>query len=286
MHYFTHYGDNLIGNLILGAHMGQQASERQYRAVNREHYPEIARKINTLPDHLGSSVAGEQPKFTIFNGQEHLIIKYSPQIQEDNPVATRHPDLMVCEHLALESLRAHGIVASESVLYIDDRFYLEMRRFDRIGSNGRRGMASLKSIDAEYTGKNQDWPEIAKALLDEKLISQDDFFIVETTYAFGRYIANTDMHNGNFSFFIEDLSLAGVTPIYDMLPMAYMPVQGELRNPNIEAPRFINVSREANQKARDMAVVFWNRVVEHSQISEHLKSVTKRFHDSLIKTTK
>lgn len=285
LHYLTHYGKDLTGNLILSQPMAIKAGELQYPITTRADYSQITSDINKAPENLGSSVAGKQPKFTAYNGSEHIIVKYSPLMAEDNPVATRHRDLLICEHLALSSLTQSGVKASETYLHQDDRIYLEIKRFDRIGAHGREGIVSLRTIDAEYVGKNSNWPDIAISLLTQGLISQEDYFNVEVAYTFGRYIANSDMHNGNFSFFIKDLTLKGTTPIYDMLPMAFMPVQGELRNPDIVLPRFIGTSEEAQVKAKDIAIQFWMSVMEHPLISNEFKTQTQTLYESLVKGT-
>lgn len=277
LHYLTHYGEDLAGNLVLGNAMAEKAANKNYPIISRENYSHIASSINQSPQNLGSSIAGEQPKFTLYNGQDHLIIKYSPPISQDNPVATRHRDLIICEHLALQALDAENIKSSITHLHVDDRIYLEIKRFDRIGLHGRKGIVSLKYIDAEYTGLNQSWPEIARALLNKKLITEETLLIVETTYAFGKYIANTDMHNGNFALFISNLQITTPTPIYDMLPMAYMPVQGELSNPELKAPRFIQVSNKANQNALKIAKTFWSTVIDHPSISQDFKKIIKPY---------
>ncbi|MGE4500905.1 MAG: HipA domain-containing protein [Hydrogenovibrio sp.] len=281
-HYMQHYGEDLVGNWVLGSQMAQLASMKTYPVLKRENYPGIAGAINRSPDNMGSSVAGEQPKFTLYDGSHHLIVKYSPRFSEDNPVATRHRDLMVCEHLALNTLRANGVNASETALYQDDRLYLEVKRFDRNGLYGRKGLASLKVIDAEYVGINGTWPQIAQALWRQKILTEKDVYDVEVAYAFGRYIANADMHNGNFSFFMEGLELMGVTPVYDMLPMAYMPVQGELRNPELTAPRFIDVSNEARQLALSLAAVFWEQVLSDDLVSSAFKNLVRPFVASVL----
>lgn len=282
LHYMENYGDDLAGNLVLGSRMAEQASAKEYLNKGRADYATITGSINKVPENMGSSIAGEQPKFTLYNGKDHLIVKYSPLLSESNPVATRHRDLMVCEHLALEVLRSNGMDGSETDLHISDRVYLEVKRFDRIGLHGRRGMVSLKYIDAEYSGLNSTWPEIAQNLFRQDVISEKDIDDIEVAYAFGKYIANSDMHNGNFSFFMEGLTLSGATPIYDMLPMAFMPVQGELRSPELIAPKFINVSNEARTKALSMAIQFWSRVVEHDLISQDFKETITPFFESLV----
>ncbi len=281
-HYITHYGEDLTGSLVLGSRMAQLASTKTYPVVGREDYSGIAGAINRSPDNMGSSIAGEQPKFTLYDGSHHLIVKYSPSFSEDNPVATRHRDLMVCEHLALKTLRANGVKASEAALYQDDRLYLEVKRFDRNGLYGRKGLASLKVIDAVYAGVNGAWPQIAQALLRQKILTEKDVYDVEVAYAFGRYIANSDMHNGNFSFFMEGLELMGATPVYDMLPMAYMPVQGELRNPELTALRFIDVSNEARQLALSLAAVFWEQVLSDDLVSSAFKNLVRPFVASVL----
>jgi len=281
IHYLTYHGDDLTGNLVLGNRMAEQVSIKDYPTVKREDYPDIAGSINRTPRNMGSSMAGEQPKFTLYNGEEHLIVKYSPRLSEDNPVAIRHRDLMICEYLALETLRDSDIPASEAYLHQDDRFYLEIKRFDRIGLHGRKGIASIKYIDAEFTGVNGSWIEIAQALFRKGIITQQNVDDIEFAHTFGKYIANTDMHNGNFSFFMEDLSLADTTPVYDMLPMAYMPVQGELRNPDLKRPRFIEASTPSKALALNKAIDFWSKVADHDLISDDFKNIANRFYHSL-----
>lgn len=277
LHYLTHYGQDLPGNFILGSEMATKTANQSYKSTGRDSYPEITRSINRSPDNLGSSVAGEQPKFTVFNGEElgHLIVKYSPLTSEDNPVAIRHRDLMVCEHLALEALLKNGIKASQSNLYVDDRYYLEVSRFDRVGVYGRKGIVSLKMIDAEYAGVNSSWNDISRKLLSNGTISDSDFNSIEIAYAFGLYIANTDMHNGNFSFFMSGTEIDGTTPIYDMLPMAFIPKQGEIVSRDIVIPRYVNVSSESNDIALEAALTFWQSVMEHDLISNDFKKQSK-----------
>ncbi len=271
LHYLIHYGYDLPGNLVLGNRMAEKAASLIYNHIERMEYPSIASDINRAPDRIGSSVGGEQPKFTVFNGQHHLIVKYSPLISEDNPVATRHRDLILCEHLALKALQKNGIKAANSTLHYNDRIYLEIERFDREGVHGRRGITSLRMLDAEFVGQNGSWPEISKALWSQGMITEDSHREVEVAYAFGRYIANTDMHLGNFSFYLEGVTPGKPTPIYDMLPMAFMPKQGELIKRDFAIPRFINVAPESALKAQSAALDFWQSVTVHPGISEDFK---------------
>ncbi|MBO1927038.1 HipA domain-containing protein [Thiomicrorhabdus sp. 6S2-11] len=273
VHYLTHYGADLTGNLVLGNQMAERVSELNFAQISRIDYSQITAQIKASPQVFGSSIAGEQPKFTVYNDAHHLIVKYSPLLSEKNPVAQRHRDLLICEHLALESLREAGIPAAKSSLFMDDRVYLEIARFDRIGEFGRKGMVSLRALDAEYVGKNSNWVEIAQSLLSQKIISQQSFEQVEIAYAFGQLIANTDMHLGNFSFYMDGINIGEATPIYDMLPMAYMPRQGELMNPEWQTPRFIPVSENARNIAQEIAERFWESVGKQSDISDEFKEL-------------
>nr|WP_279576227.1 HipA domain-containing protein [Thiomicrorhabdus marina] len=253
--------------------MAERVSELNFAQISRIDYSQITAQIKASPQVFGSSIAGEQPKFTVYNDAHHLIVKYSPLLSEKNPVAQRHRDLLICEHLALESLREAGIPAAKSSLFMDDRVYLEIARFDRIGEFGRKGMVSLRALDAEYVGKNSNWVEIAQSLLSQKIISQQSFEQVEIAYAFGQLIANTDMHLGNFSFYMDGINIGEATPIYDMLPMAYMPRQGELMNPEWQTPRFIPVSENARNIAQEIAERFWESVGKQSDISDEFKEL-------------
>lgn len=186
--YLTGYGADLTGNFVLGNRMAEQASALSFTKISRADYSQITVQIKSSPQVFGSSIAGEQPKFTAYNESHHLIVKYSPLLSEQNPVAQRHRDLMIGEHLALESLREAGIAAAKSHLVNSDRLYLEIERFDRIGEFGRKGMVSLRAFDAEYVGKNTSWVEIAQSLLSQQIISQQSFEQVEIAYAFEQFI--------------------------------------------------------------------------------------------------
>ena len=60
-----------------------------------------------------------------------MIVKFSPLAAELGGM--RIADLLVCEHLALETLRAAGLPASETrIVCLGGRTFLEVTRFDRI----------------------------------------------------------------------------------------------------------------------------------------------------------
>ena len=146
-------GEDLPGDLVVG-----DESARRYYAWRAADLEAIARDARPkryaalAEDALrsvvpGPTVSGEQPKFgTVVateNGPQHVLVKFSPA--EYSPAARRWCDLLVCEHLALETLRAHGVpaVASE-IVEGGSRVFLETVRFDRVGTYGRRTAAATQ----------------------------------------------------------------------------------------------------------------------------------------------
>jgi hypothetical protein len=191
----------------------------------------------------GSSAGGEQPKFTAFvgtaSGPAHVIVKFS--LPEANPLTERWRDLLLAEHLALQTLHAAGLAAARSEL-IDHgtQRFLQIERFDRTGALGRRALHSLGSLDDEFTGdRSAPWPVAVQRLVQQRLVEPQALPAVQQLYAFGVLIANTDMHMGNLSFFSAAGRACSLAPAYDMLPMALAPTAaGALRDalPPLQLP--------------------------------------------------
>lgn len=270
-YFFENYGVDLSGNLLLSQKIALKVSAEQSCVIDESNYDQIAKEIlHTSTGH--SSVAGEQPKFACFDGKKHLIVKYSPLLSSDNSVAERIRDLLICEHLALKILSENGVLAASSEMVFSKRAYLKVERFDRVGEFGRKGLVSLRSLVMEYVGKQGNWVEVAKCLLAQKIITVSDLAHIEVLYAFGLMIGNTDMHNGNLSFYFEGYAVTGLAPAYDMLPMTFMPKQGEIIDLDYSIPRFIPVSIQNMDKAKQLSKQFWQSVHKHKVISENFKS--------------
>ncbi len=181
----------------------------------------------------GSSAAGEQPKLLTMHegtdGAEELVVKYSPPLATE--LGRRVGDLLVCEHIAGEVINAHrpGWAAASTVHEHGGRVWLFSRRFDRTVEGGRVGCVSLEAVDGEFTEvEPRRWSVEARALQAEGMLTAEEVERVEWPEAFGRGIGNTDMHFGNLALGLEGVEVPGVMPIYDMLPMAWMPRHGEL----------------------------------------------------------
>lgn len=281
--YFVRCGWDLIGNFIIGEGSYESFLANRIKRLdvvpenNREkRYPEIADLVLStgIP---GSSAAGEQPKFLSIRetkkGLMPVMVKFSPPIAD--AISRRIADLLVCEHIAHDVLRQYGKRAPRScLLYGGGRLFLEMERFDRNISEGRRGVVSLRALDLEFVGKLHFWAETAELLFHQKKIGREAYRDIVWLDTFGRLIGNTDRHFGNISFFCEGEKIIGLAPAYDMLPMMYAPHQNQLvaRIFDPTPPKIFEtvVWDDTLIAARD----FWARVQCHSQISEEFKSLT------------
>ncbi|HEY8242501.1 MAG TPA: hypothetical protein VII68_03505, partial [Casimicrobiaceae bacterium] len=191
-------GEDLPGDLVVG-----DESARRYYAwragdvdvVERDARPQ--RYVALAADAIrgvvpGPTVSGEQPKFGAViaadAGTQHVLVKFSPS--EYSPAARRWCDLLVGEHLALETLRSHGVPAvTSTIVEGGSRVFLETSRFDRVGLFGRRAVAPIEPR-----------PEI---------------------HAFGRFIDDTGVKPGAMAY---GMSPMGYAPIgADVPARAYAP---------------------------------------------------------------
>jgi len=222
--YLVNEGYDLPGNLTLGQ---PRLIDEPIVKFTRSDYPKLAENI--LSGGLaGSSAGGEQPKFAVYNSEieAHVIVKFSPA--GNDPISRRWKQLLISEHHSLCALNEQGLAAATTQLIeLKDRVYLESVRFDRQAMQGRSSLISLQAVDMEFTGTGGNWPEVMKGLSRLNLVSEKDVAITETLYQYGQKIGNTDMHLGNLSLEITANGFK-LLPIYDMLPMKYAPIGGEI----------------------------------------------------------
>lgn len=83
-----------------------------------------------------------------------------------------------------------------------------------MGPTGRRGLVSLRALDAAYLGLGQgNWAKAARKLHAGKWITAEDCERMIRLHCFGELIANTDMHWGNLSFFLPEQSPSLLAPV-------------------------------------------------------------------------
>lgn len=281
------FGEDLPGNLIVGDAAFARfhtLPERASRAASELDYPAFAERAmqGTVG---GSSAGGEQPKFCTIRGGQHVLVKFSPS--GDSPTDQRTRDLLVCEHLALQTLSTAGLPAAQTQLFtVAGRVFLESVRFDRpaISLNnpqglGRQGMVSLQVYDAEYIGQEDNWAATAERMQARGLLTAKDARHMCFLEAFGQLIANTDRHYGNISLLLEGSQNGGdwaLSPTYDMLPMFYAPVGGELVQRDFAAkskPQPTSATLPEWPRALALANEFWKTVSADERISAAFRTI-------------
>lgn len=257
--YLFSQGLNLPGNLVFGDASLQREMELRAAAPTPAadkfaHYVEMASALKAAA--YGSSAGGEQPKFLgLVEDTGHVIVKFAK-------VGSRMAQLLPLEHLALRALAEVGVPAAPTrLLSAGGYVFLEVERFDRVGLTGRIGMLSAGSVDDEFFGQRDSWPEFAARCEQARYLSARDVQHVCTMAAFSELIGNTDRHFENISLLIdEDGEYQGIAPAYDILPMRYAPIGGGV-DPDLTPiePRVgtIGSRPEVWEQAARAAARFW-----------------------------
>jgi len=264
------HGHDMVGNLLLGEiardrFLAAPVPDPITEGQKAKEYARLA--LETARCEIpGSSAGGEQPKFIACamtpDGPRHVIVKFSER--EEGPVSERWRDLLLAEHLALETLREAGIPAAKTrILDHGGQRFLEVERFDRTGNLGRRALFSLAALNSEFVGAGTGgWPIIASRLAAEGQIRTDAADGADLLWAFGTLIGNSDMHDWNLSFVSEHGRPYGIAPAYDMTPMAFAPRSGGgLPDTLPEASIHASVANETWRRAEDLARAFLARVI-------------------------
>ena len=281
--YLTRFGCDLIGNLIVGdaafdlyiaSHIEPaaivKAKERSLK------YPQLALEILRHGD-PGSSAGGEQPKFPAIAGLKPrpVLVKFSPATKSE--VGRRRADLLACEHLALETIRECGHSAASSYLIEGGRqIFLEVERFDRTEGRGRKGLISLRALSAEFTGMMGAWSDAAVALEAKGIIDKQALREVRWREMFGHFIANTDMHQANISFYFEAGKVSGLAPAYDMLPMLYAPRSEQIIEQDFHPPIPSSSNSDIWKEALAAGISFWKRASKERMISASFRKIASK----------
>ncbi len=276
-------GDDLPGNLVVGEAAFARFHtwpQRASRATSAADYPALA-DAAMQGTQGGSSAGGEQPKFCTSTAGRAVLVKFSPA--GDSPTDQRTRDLLVCEHLALQALADAGISAAKSQLYSGEgRMFLELERFDRT-ENGRVGMVSLMVYDAEYVGDMDNWAATANRMADRQLLHPQDARTLRLLEAFGVLIANTDRHYGNISLLLKDDDWI-LAPAYDMLPMLYAPVGGELVPREFALGQLQPTAATLPEwpLAKTLAAAFWKAVTQDVRVSDGFRKIAAQNLDQIV----
>jgi serine/threonine protein kinase HipA of HipAB toxin-antitoxin module len=235
----------------------------------------------------GSSAGGEQPKFCTLSPAGHVLVKFT--VAKASPVCKRWRDLLVAEHLALETLHGAGVAAAQSrLLDVGTQRFLELVRFDREGLHGRRALLSLAALDGEFVGKAAaPWPVITAQLARLGVITPEAHARTAFVYAFGTLIGNTDMHAGNLSFVGDSGRPYDLSPAYDMLPMAFSPSSGGVLRDSVSAANLHSAVDAATwRSALALARDYVARLSKNKQLSPSFKPCVRALHEMQLEAEK
>ena len=261
-------GEDCVGDLIIGDESFTRFLSSKLQPVEYEEYPELARR--SLLSQPGSSAGGEQPKFAVYSGGRHVLVKFAAG--EPNSVTARWQDLLQCEYEALQIVQEAGIAASAAeLLDTDGARFLQLDRFDRVGPQGRRGVLSLYALAAERLGYLDDWTQAAHDLHAEKVIDAEDARRIRWLDAFGQLIGNTDRHFGNLAFFVYGDGPLRLAPVYDMLPMIFAPQDTSIVDRPFVPRRPTAENHDVWPDAARHAIAYWNRLAELRQLRGDLR---------------
>jgi hypothetical protein len=280
LQYLTRFGWNLPGSLLVGdasfrLHLEHASAPPEPIAAESRPalYPQLANDVLSQGT-PGSSAAGEQPKFlaTRTPGPTAVLVKFSPPAGDAS--SRRIADLLIAEHHALETMRAHGHEAAQTELIeAGDRTFLEVQRFDRFPGGGRQGLLSLRVLDLQFVGGSGSWVEAASRLAEKRIIDPTLTSEIRRRHLFGRLIGNTDMHGGNLSFVTHGMRIVALAPAYDMAPALYAPAYGQLRTSSFD-PGLPEASDAPYwSDACSAALQLWTRVAADSRVSESFRAV-------------
>ncbi len=275
------FGGDFPGAFVLGREaLADAMSGAPLSVIHTERcrqYPALAEKA-MLGDLVGSSAGGEQPKFVVSLGDadqiRNVIVKFSPPM--DQEVGRRWADLLVAEHTAGAVLAENGYdVPQSQILDAGGCRFLEVERFDRTPNGGRLPVLSLRCLAAALLdGVGEPWPVAASHLLGRGLLAPDQADQLGSIWEFGKFIANSDMHDGNASLIFSPTKPVRLAPVYDMLPMAYRP-DGFGRIPGVSADQLAACSAAPRSREREMAMAFWTRMTESSLVSAGFRSIAQ-----------
>ncbi len=280
-------GNLIVGEASLEIFQRQRAAPPTWLDENDRTlaYPSRARAA-LAGEAPGSSAGGEFAKFTAAVSAQgrvrHVIVKFSPA--DESAAAHRWADLLIAEHHARAVLPEIGVEAAQSQLLVaEGRHFLEVERFDRVNQFGRRAVVTLAGVEPALLGlAEQRWETSAAALHARNWLSADDVSRVARLALFGRFIGNSDMHNGNLAFFVANRRFA-LAPAYDMLPMWFAPTRaGEL----IERPLAPSPPPPAHESEWHIALAgalqYWAALASNQRVSADFRAICRNSRAQLL----
>jgi hypothetical protein len=275
-------GEDRPGNLILG----EESLARYFDLVRNPpellepgnqalEYPKLA--LKTLAREIPPvQLSGEQPKFSVCLNERgapcQMLVKFSPAA--DSKEARRYADLLVCEHLALETIRIAGLSAARSRLVITgNQTFLCLKRFDRRGAFGRLPVTSLRALHTKIQAPCDDWVSAASRLQKQGIIRTSETKKLHWLALFSDMIGNSNQHFGNISFLPQSKDNYLLAPAYGIRPTIYEPLAGEIQARLFTPPSLRKEAGAELADARQSAILFWKSAAIDERISESFRQI-------------
>ena len=168
-----------------------------------------------------------------------------------------------------------GIPAAQSsVIEAGGRLFLEVVRFDRTGLFGRLPIISLRAMDNEFYGFQDNWINAANRMANDGRLSKEEAGSLRWLSVFGSLIGNNEQHFGNVSLTMVDGSKRfTLAPAYDVLPMVYRPMDGAVPTRAFTPPAVIPGAPNEWFSALECASLFWDRTKTDVRISEEFRMI-------------
>ncbi|MBC7793943.1 MAG: HipA domain-containing protein [Clostridia bacterium] len=194
-----------------------------------------------------------------------------------NATATRIADLLIAEHHAGETLRAFGDTSAYSeIIESEGQIFLEVERFDRLPNGGRRGVVSLAAFDNEFVAHHADWSATARRMTELKLVTSDVERRIRFRDTFGAFIANSDRHTRNLSFFADGTQILDLAPNYDMSPWFFAPVSNTVTERTFTTPRISPANADVAEHAFAAAMAYWKELESDSRLSQDFRAIASK----------
>lgn len=171
-------------------------------------------------------------------------------------------------------LGASGVdVAKARIVRTAERTYLVSRRFDRVGTAGRRHVVPLWAVhEAFVPGPPRHWTATCEVLELRRRLPRGSAGVVAELQRFGRLIGNNDMHFGNLSLVVERKDVArgrfAIAPVYDMMPKRWRP---DAASGSLELRPITPELDDAESGSARLALEFWGRVASTDAISPEFR---------------
>ncbi len=274
LHTLLAFGSDLSGDLVLGSAALETAQNYVPQVHSVDAFPALAERALS-GEVMGSSAAGEQPKFSCWlQGAQGGVGDVGAYLVKFSPPMAPGAGLRWADLLAAEAIADRLLGGTSETVDVANRRFLLAPRFDRVGTQGRRGLVSIGAVDSAYFGGFDDWASCATRFEQAGWLSIADADTLRLRYFFGRAIGNTDMHFGNASLVFSTTLPMALAPNYDMLPMIFAPLaNGEVLARVFTAP--VLSDDPVQKQAQALAKKFWALVANDVRISNEFAEIAK-----------